>query len=138
MKHMKCIYCLEDQDPQYFLKTEHVMSQSFGLFKNNFTLNGIVCDRCNKYFGDNLEIKLARDTLEGISRYTFGVKEPEEFKSAGKRSRIAIEIAEGEFKGAYAYLEYSEEQDKIVLKPVPQIGFRKKDSSEYEFFLLDH
>jgi hypothetical protein len=128
---------LEDKDPEYFLKTEHVMPQSFGRFQNNFTLNGVVCDCCNKYFGDNLEINLARDTLEGVYRYQLGVKEPEEFKSVGKRTRLTREVAEGEFKGAYAYLEYSDEQGKIVLKPVPQIGLLKKDSSEYSYFLCD-
>ncbi|MBI3305415.1 hypothetical protein HYZ80_03795 [Candidatus Parcubacteria bacterium] len=81
------------------------MPQSFGRFQDNFTLNGqdhphIVCDCCNQYFGDNLEINLARDTFEGIYRYEIGVKKPEEFKSAGKRSRLKIEVAEGEFKGA--------------------------------------
>jgi len=55
---MKCIYCVEDKPLTSFIKTEHVMPQSFGLFTNNFTLK-IVCDDCNKYFGDNLEIPMA-------------------------------------------------------------------------------
>jgi hypothetical protein len=128
---------LQEKSPEYFRKTEHVMPQSFGRFKNNFTLNGIVCDDCNKHFGDNLETDLARDTFEGLHRYEFDVKKPEEFKSVGKRSRITRTVAEGAFKGSYTGLVYCEEQGKIVLKPVPQIGFRKKDSDEYEFFLLD-
>src|SRR4030095_602991 len=100
---MKCIYCLENKDPQFFLKTEHVMPQSFGRFQNNFTLNRqkhsqIVCDLCNQYFGDNLEINLARDTFEGVSRYEFGVKKLEGYNSANRRSRLKRKVVEGEFK----------------------------------------
>ena len=113
------------------------MPQSFGLFKNNFTLIKTVCDDCNQYFGDILEIALARDTYEGQSRFEFNIKNEEEFKTAGKKSRLIIRIAEGPFKGIYAFREYSPNRNEIVLKPVPQVGFRKKDSEEYDYFLLD-
>ena len=134
---MKCVYCVEDKPISSFTKVEHVMPQSFGLFTNNFTLINIVCDDCNQYFGDNLEIVMARDTFEGASRFEFELKSAKEFKSLGKRSRMIIKIVEGECKGTYAYREYSEEQDKIVIKPVPQIGFLKKEPAEYEYYLLD-
>jgi len=134
---MKCIYCVKDKALNSFTKVEHVIPQSFGLFTNNFTLINMVCDDCNQYFGDNLEIVMARDTLEGASRFEFDLKSPKEFKSPGKRSRMIIKIAEGECKGAYAYRAYSQEQDKIVIKPVPQIGFLKNMPSEYKYYLLD-
>ena len=134
---MKCVYCIEDKPLTSFTKVEHVIPQSFGLFANNFTLVTIVCDDCNQYFGDNLEIAMARDTVEGASRFNFGVKSPKEFKSLGKRSRMIIKIAEGECKGAYAYREYSKKQERIVIKPVPQIGFLKNETAEYEYYLLD-
>ena len=134
---MKCVYCVEDKPLSSFTKGEHVMPQSFGLFTNNFTLINIVCDDCNQYFGDNLEIVMSRDTFEGASRFEFELKSAKEFKSLGRRSRMTITIAEGECKGAYAYREYSEEQNKIVIKPVPQIGFLKNEPAEYEYYLLD-
>jgi hypothetical protein len=134
---MKCIYCAEDKPLSLFTKIEHVIPQSFGLFKNNFTLKNAACDGCNQYFGDNLEIAMARDTLEGASRFKFNLKSADEFKSIGKHSRMIIKVAEGEFKGTYAYKEYSQEQNKIIIKPVPQIGFLKSESEEYEYFLLD-
>jgi hypothetical protein len=134
---MKCVYCIGDKPLSSFNKIEHVIPQSFGLFKKNFTLANIVCDECNQYFGDNLEIVFARDTFEGASRFKFGMKSQKEFKSLGKRSRMTIRVAEGECKGAYAYREYSEEQDKIIVIPAPQIGFLKKDSEQYEYYLLD-
>ncbi len=134
---MKCVYCVEDKPSSSFTKIEHVLPQSFGLFENNFTLAKIVCDDCNQYFGDNFEIFMARDTVEGAYRFEFGLKDPKEFKSLGKRSRMIVKIAEGECKGAYAYREYSKEQDRIVVKPVPQIGFLKNEPPEYEYYPLD-
>lgn len=134
---MKCIYCLKDKPETSYKKVEHVIPQSFGLFKNNFTLIKIVCDDCNQYFGDNLEIALARDTYEGQSRFDFNLKKAEDYKSAGKKSRIVIRVADGPFKGTYAYREYSPDRNDILLKLIPQVGFRKKYSTEYEYFLLE-
>ena len=134
---MKCIYCLENKPETSYRKTEHVIPQSFGVFKNNFTLNKMVCDDCNKYFGDNLEIDLARDTYEGQSRFQFSVKKPDEYKSYGRKSRLIIRIVEGPLKGTYAYREYSPNRKKIVLKPIPQVGFKKLNLDEYEYYLFD-
>jgi hypothetical protein len=135
---MKCIYCFEDKPSTSYTKVEHVMPQSFGVFRANFTLENRVCDDCNEFFGDNLEIVLARDSVEGTSRFEFGLKRPSEFRHIGNRSRIRIKIAEGEYKGAYAYREYSQKQDRIVIKPAPQVGFLRRTLPEYQYFLLDN
>lgn len=143
---MKCIYCLEDKPSNCYKKTEHVLSQSFGKFKNNLTLNikndpklkEVVCDDCNDYFGKNIEISLGRDTFEGMARFEHEVKKPHEFKSPGKKSRLKIKVDEGPFKGAFAYREYSEMAGGIIIKPVPQVGFKKRtDDTNYEYFTLD-
>jgi hypothetical protein len=134
---MKCIYCLEDKPKSFFKKTEHVLPQSFGKFKNNLTLNKIVCDECNEYFGNHLEISLGRDTLEGMSRFEHKVKNKHEFKSPGKESRINIKVDEGPCRGAYAYREYSDSEDKIIIKPIPQVGFKMIDGADYVYFPLD-
>jgi hypothetical protein len=133
----KCIYCLENKHENAYTKTEHVIPQSFGVFKNNFTLNRVVCDDCNKYFGENLELDLARDTYEGLSRFEFKVKAVDEYKCYGKRSRLVIRIAEGPLKGIFACREYSSFSNKIVLKPIPQVGFKRRDSGEYIYYLLN-
>lgn len=135
--HLKCIYCFEEKPKVLFSKTEHIIPQSFGMFESNFTLNGIVCDECNQYFGDNLEIGLARDTYEGISRFDFGLKKEKDFKTLGKKGSIIIKIAEGPLKGAYAFREYSKKQNKITLQPIPQVGFLKKNSEDYQYYLID-
>ncbi len=49
-----------------------------------------------------------------------------------------MQVAEGEFKGAYAYKEYSADQGGIVLKPAPQVGFLKQGTSDYDYYLLDN
>ncbi|MFZ3136729.1 MAG: HNH endonuclease [Thermodesulfovibrionales bacterium] len=133
----KCIYCLEYKPETSYKKTEHVIPQSFGVFKNNFTLNRVVCDDCNKYFGDNLEIDLARDTYEGHSRFEFNVKDPYDYKSYGKRSRLLIRIVEGPLKGIFVCREYSANSNNIILKPIPQVGFKKPDLDEYEYYLFN-
>ena len=138
---MKCIYCLEDKPNDSFTKAEHVIPQSFGLFQDNFTLNRpdnkAVCDECNQYFGNNLEIDLGRDTFEGFSRYEYGVQKPKDFKSLGKRSRFRLQVAEGALKGVISYLAYSKELNTVVCKPLPQVGFLDKASLDYKYFLLD-
>jgi hypothetical protein len=134
MPNCRCIYCLKDKDKPK--RVEHVIPQSFGVFKNNFVLTDAVCDDCNQFFGDALEISLARDTIEGVQRYDLQIKKPDEFKSLGKRSRLIIKVAEGFFQGSYAYRYYSEQEKRILLKPLPQVGFFKTDGSGYEYFLL--
>lgn len=134
---MKCIYCLEEKIDDHFTKAEHIIPQAFGVFRNNFTLNNEVCDQCNQYFGDNLEIDLGRDTVEGISRHQLGVKLPKEFKSLGNRSRLSFKVMEGPLSGAYAYLDYSTEINDVILKPLPQVGFLNKETLEYMYFKLD-
>ncbi len=135
-EHFHCIYCLEDKPASSFTKADHVIPQSFGAFKNNLTLQNTVCDDCNQYFGDQLELALARDSFEGLSRYEFGVKAPDQFKSVGKKTRITTKIAEGPWKGSFAYREYSQQQDQVVIKPLPQIRFLQGDGSGYLYYPL--
>jgi hypothetical protein len=133
----KCIYCQQERSADAFSKTEHVMPQSFGRFRQNMTLNNVVCDHCNKYFGDNLEIFLGRDTFEGQLRFKHGVKRSDEFKSVGPKSRIVVKSTEGEFAGCYMERCYSDDKDDVVVKPLPQVGFMVAPEDKYRYFLLD-
>ena len=132
----QCVYCLDEKGDEHFRKVEHVLPQSFGTFENNFTLRGTVCDECNQYFGNHLELALARDTYEGNSRFTYGVKDPDEFRPFGRSSRIIMRLGEGPFEGAYAFREYSSEAGEVVLQPLPQVGFLSA-AGKYEYFLPD-
>ena len=133
----RCIYCLEYKPASSFKKVEHVIPRSFGTFQNNFTLKKRVCDECNQYFGNNLEIVLARDTIEGSFRPEFGAIRIEAFKNFGKGSKSPVTIADGKYRGAYVCLEYSSELKCKVFKKLPQIGFRYIGRDEYEYFLLE-
>jgi hypothetical protein len=133
---LRCIYCLEDKSDECYGKAEHVMSQTFGKFEDNLTLHGVVCDDCNQYFGDTLELILGRDTNEGLARVQHGVKKPKEFKSF-RKGRVVLKIAEGPYKGCHAYLEYSETAGQVQIFRFPQVGFLSLPSNTYEFFLLD-
>lgn len=134
---IECIYCRQRRPESAYTKAEHVLPQSFGKFRNNLTLIRSVCDDCNQFFGDYLELPLARDTVEGQSRVDFEVKKPEEFRSPGPRTRLKVRIAEGPFKGAYAFRSYSKDVEGVQLKPVPQVGFRQMSTGDYSYFLLD-
>ncbi|MBP6342823.1 MAG: hypothetical protein KA403_02695 [Candidatus Omnitrophica bacterium] len=133
---MKCIYCLTNKDRSGFTKKEHVIPQAFGVFNNNFTLNDIVCDSCNEHFGKTIDLTLARDSYEGLLRYDQKIKRPEEFKTIGKHSRLIMQMPDGPFKGTYGYPEYCPTEKRILLKPLPQVGFVKPNGAR-EFFRLD-
>jgi hypothetical protein len=132
----RCIYCQEEKSAGAFQHAEHVLPKSFGTFQNNFTLS-IVCDSCNQHFGDSIELALARDSVEGNSRFGYGVKNPQEFRPFGRNSRIIFRVGEGRYSGAYAYREYCPRTDGVVLRPFPQVGFLMAASGKYEYFLLD-
>jgi len=128
-----CIYCLENKSPSDFDK-DHVMPESFGTFKNNFTLVETVCKDCNHHFGNELELFLGRDTFEGMLRYIYKVKSPTDFKFMNN-SRIIFRLnEEGPWKNAIMQLKYDEDHNEVVVEPVPQVGFKKKDTGDWIFF----
>lgn len=133
----RCMYCLNEKTNDHFRKAEHVLPQSFGRFENNFTLRDSVCDECNQYFGDNLELALARDTYEGHLRFSHRVKDQAEFRPFGSASRIVMRVLEGPFEGAFAYRQYSPQAAEVVIQPLPQVGFLMSGSGKYAYFLLD-
>lgn len=133
----RCIYCQQERSPEFFEKVEHVLPQSFGRFLDNLILRDVVCDLCNQYFGDHLEIFLGRDTYEGQMRFLHGVKDVEDFKSMGRNSRLIVRCAEGQFAGCYMMRYYSKEKNDIAVKPLPQVGFMMSAPEGYRYFLLD-
>jgi len=88
-----CIYCKEIKLFPLDFNREHVISELFGLFgTHTMTLVGLVCKVCNKYFADNLELHLGRDSTFGILyRSIVGIVQPTEFKRVIHRKRQRIE-----------------------------------------------
>lgn len=142
MEKYKCIYCLKIKEINLFDR-EHVIPQSFGRFKpNNLTLINSVCKQCNSYFGNELDLFLARDTLDGLMRYRYGLKPFTESDSTRfKRKRVRFKLAEkGAWEGTLLELCLPQQEKKsfsdkalipqadIVL--IPQAAFYKENSKE--------
>ncbi|MBU1863049.1 MAG: HNH endonuclease [Candidatus Omnitrophica bacterium] len=129
---MKCIYCLIDQPKSAYRKREHVMPQCFGKFQpNNLILRDIVCDNCNQYFGEKIEIALGRDSIEGIMRYKFGIK-PHKIPKTHKR--LTFKIPSGPLKGIIVIPTCSKVKGEIEDIPALQVGFLKKSKNEFDYF----
>ena len=83
----RCIYCLRtklynpsDSTLSEF-NTEHVLQAALTKkINHSFSLKGRVCSACNKFFGDNHDRILSRNTLEAIERIRTGMKPIKELK----------------------------------------------------------
>jgi len=129
---MKCIYCLKDLPKSSFIKREHVIPQCYGTFTpDNLILYDTVCDDCNQYFGDEIELYLGRDTIEGIVRYMHCIRPK---KAPKKHARLKFKIPMSELKGIIVMPKYSGVPGENDIEPVLQAGFFKKDKEEYDYF----
>lgn len=131
---LTCIYCLKRRRKTSYSKREHVIHQCLGRFKQNFVLHGIVCDSCNQYFGDGIDLVLGRGSLEGFIRPWHGMK------SAGKplRKRLKTQVAPGQkMGGLIVYTQPAKDKDEPVAVFVDQICFKNKTSGQYECFELN-
>jgi hypothetical protein len=97
---MKCIYCLNETGVTFY-GAEHVLQQAFGTFGRNTPTLNCVCDACNNYFGRELDQFLARETLEGISRYARGQLSSER----RRQKKLSITLAESLEVGNFAGLK---------------------------------
>ena len=94
-----CVYC-KTENPEKFKSVEHVIPQAFGTFGSQTPTLKCVCDDCNIFFMKDLDQVLARETLEGVTRYKKGIYSRE----ARPQKKIKFSIAEspevGGFHGA--------------------------------------
>jgi hypothetical protein len=105
------------------VKREHVIPQMLGTFENNWTTD-FVCDECNQFLGDHLELPLGRDSLEAIQRLQTSVKKAAEYADLSYRRLTMVVEEDGLFHGAIATLG---PDAGIGVQPVPiaQVGFRR-------------
>jgi len=133
LNEMICIYCLEDKPKSGFINGEHVIPRSLGIYKKNLVLHNIVCDDCNKYFGDSLENHLARDSHAGIARYRFGIRP----KRSPKYSRMVFNIERGhELEGLFVEPSYPFGGRENDIEIVDQVKLFHKGENKYHAFLL--
>jgi hypothetical protein len=130
---MKCIYCLKDSGVT-FRGVEHVIPEAFGTFGSNTPTLQCVCDDCNAYFGRELDQLLARDTIEGISRYVRGQL------SSEKRSqkRLEISFAEGPEVGPYVGIRVTVDGTTGALtRPRAQFHAFNFQTNQNEVYFID-
>jgi HNH endonuclease len=117
-----CIYCGSTRPAT---KREHVMSRALGMFEQNWTLD-CVCDECNQYFADNLELPLGRDSREAVFRIDLGIRPPTAVaKMLNRRVKTSLRDP-GQFDGIRVLMSTSEDGTEVVPMPVPQVGFRRQ------------
>jgi hypothetical protein len=127
----ECAYCRETKPASEFNR-EHVVPESFGKFVENFVLHGRVCQSCNSYFAHELELTLGRDSMEGLERFRSGIAPRK------KRRHIVNELVRATYQGGPydgAALEFSEcpSTGRLVLNPVPQLGFSASQTRPVEW-----
>jgi hypothetical protein len=94
-----CVYC-GNTNPTEFIAREHVLPQSFGTFGPQTPTLHCVCDRCNSFFNKELDQLMARETLEGITRYKKGIFSREVRAQKEMRFSLAEDGEAGPFGGA--------------------------------------
>src|SRR3989338_249143 len=99
MKSKLCIYC-GNRNHLEFKGKEHVIPQSFGTFGAETPTLDCVCDACNDFFGKQLDLVLARDTLEGLTRYKNGILSEAKRPQKGLNFSLIESEETGEFGGA--------------------------------------
>lgn len=130
----RCVYCLKDKPSSEF-NTEHVLNYAFGTFEENLTLS-CVCTRCNKGFGDSIDRKIARDSVESVMRVRHGLLGPSELKSEGARTTTVIRFQEGPLTGAFAKRVATPDGSALGVQPLPQVGFARSRDGVFEWHLL--
>jgi hypothetical protein len=130
---MKCIYCLGDSGVT-FRGVEHVVPQAFGTFDSNTPTLGGVCDDCNAFFGRELDQLLARETIEGISRYTRGQLSSE----SRPQRRLDIALADGSEAGQFAGLKVSVDgKTGTLMPPRPQFHVFNFKTQQNEVYFIE-
>ncbi len=137
-----CIYCLEPKANDQFNR-EHVIPEAFGKFDSQSQKNLVldcVCTDCNTEFSKTIELKFGRDSIEGIDRYSSGMKPTSEFKSLGRKSTTVVEFKEGPNAGLRGHLcANPTNAPELRAKSFPYIGFAQErvEEGRIRWFTLD-
>lgn len=124
-----CIYCGDSESP---FTIEHVLPKAFGAFRDALTLQEIVCANCNQKFGDTIDRKLARDSIDGLNRFFRASAPGAELKTAGKASSLRHVVASGPLEGAHTYPE--QRAGRAIARPKPQVGFSLEADGPFEWW----
>jgi HNH endonuclease len=133
-----CLYCGRTDPPGGFTR-EHVLQSAFGGFRNALTLTDAVCGTCNQYFGDHLDVMLARDSIEAVLRLLHGLKDPAEIRGMLKHHvRVRLPRDGTMWGGAHVELTAAPPgQEGLGGRPMPQVGFERRDGTGWDYLTED-
>jgi hypothetical protein len=93
-----------------------------------------VCHDCNQFFSGTLDLALTRESAEGLQRYEWGVKNPEEIKNFRFNS-INLEAQDlGEFSGAR--VELFAHEGSVRARPGAGAAIRNADGDDFTNFTV--
>ena len=129
-----CIYCRAESPPSVFNR-EHVLQEGFGRFRNALVLHGMVCKDCNDHFSRTIDLVLARDSFEGLERYRWGVKSPDEVRRFLHRNvTLRAQDDMGEFSGAEIRLAPGDSERPFTAHILPSAAIRESEGDNYVHF----
>ncbi len=128
---LPCLYCKND-DPGKFRGVEHVIPQAFGTYGAQTPVLKFVCDDCNGYFGTHLDTYLARETIEGITRYKKGIYSEESRPQRYLQITLEDRPENGWLAGMKVKIDGTTGD---LMGPVPQFIIRNKVTGKLEAFL---
>jgi hypothetical protein len=126
---VECIYCRARTSASKFTRPEHVVPKAFGKFQKNLTVF-CVCEECNQWFGNNIEVSFNRNSGEAVMRLLFGVKPSHEATDV-LGDRIDITAGDGSrFRGGKSYFTQHADGSTLVVAFEPQVGFAPSQDAE--------
>jgi len=127
-----CIYCLET-DASRFRGFEHVIPRCFGRFGNETPTLDCTCDDCNAYFGREFDQLLARETYEGVSRYSRG----QFSREARPQRRVSLTLADAAEAGDFLGMRVAVDGTNGRLMPIaPQFHVHNFRTGKDEVYFL--
>jgi hypothetical protein len=122
----ECVYCRTTTGS--FKNGEHVIPKAFGTFgKQTWVLHGCVCDACNSYFGDNLEVYFNRSSFEGLERFKHG--KPRAEATGIHLNRVTVVSASPQSKG----MKFTPVSHQLI----PQVGLLLAGKTDRDFFSIE-
>ena len=125
-----CIYCMEEKPISDFNR-EHVLPQAFGRFQRSLVLQRTVCQSCNQYFGDHLDLILTRDSYEAIQRLDHGIKPASKARDL-LHQRIEFRTVETGVWGGVRF-RLNAEGGVRICQPLPQVGIRRAGETVWTY-----
>ena len=136
MTYPVCIYC-KAAAPNVTFNREHVLQEGFGRFRGALVLHDSVCEPCNASFSGSIDLALTRDSVEGLERYRWGIKRPEEVTRFHFRNLTVRAHEMGDFSGAQVRLGPGDDERPFAAHIVPSAAVRRRGADEFVFFSED-